>query len=63
MNSSHCTRSFPDFTNISQIGRNLLFFNDSTAIMGPGRFFNLLIYIHSRYDSLDEWSARRKIST
>jgi hypothetical protein len=28
-----------------------------------GRFFSFLIFLHSRYDSLDEGSARRKAAT
>jgi hypothetical protein len=32
-------------------------------VQGPGLLFSSVIIFHRRYDSLDEWSARRKAST
>jgi hypothetical protein len=29
-------------------------------LLGPGLFFSFVIFLHKLYDSLDEWSARRK---
>jgi hypothetical protein len=32
-------------------------------IQGPGLLFSIVTIFHRRYDSLDEWSARRKAAT
>jgi hypothetical protein len=35
----------------------------SSPLFGPGLFFSFVIFLHSRQDSLDELSARRKTAT
>jgi hypothetical protein len=34
-----------------------------SSLLGLGRFFSFLIFLHSRWDSLDGVSARRKAAT
>jgi hypothetical protein len=41
----------------------ILFSTGATALLGPGLWFSVSWSFHRRYDSLYEWSARRKAST